>query len=129
MVATYAFLWEIREADDFAYSWPSGPYRFPIVPVLFGISLFTVAYTKKVGKWLDNRPFKWIAGLSYSVYLYHALVIATLRHLVFRGEAVATQDWFVLAAITFPLAFFLAHFSHKHVEMKAVLWYRNRKKA
>lgn len=34
IVATFAFLWNVREADDFAYSWPTGPYRFPLVPTL-----------------------------------------------------------------------------------------------
>ena len=86
-----------------------------------------MAYTKKIGRLLDNRPFKWIAKLSYSVYLYHALVIGVLRFTVFKGEGVPYPEWFLLVAITFPAAFFLAHLSNKYVEMKAVVWYRNRK--
>ncbi len=37
-------------------------------------------------------------------------------------------EWFVLVAITVPATFALAHFSYEHVEMKAVIWYRNRTK-
>lgn len=80
-----------------------------------------------MGKWLDNRPFKWIAKLSYSVYLYHALVIGVLRLTVFTGDKVSQPDWLVLAVITFPLSFAIAHFSNEYVEMKAVIWHRNRK--
>ncbi len=90
------------------------------------MALVTVAYTKKVGKWLDNRPFKWIAGFSYSVYLYHALVIALLRHFVFPGHSVGYPEWWALVVLSFPLSFAIAHLSNKHVEMKAVIWYRNR---
>ncbi|MFZ3233714.1 MAG: acyltransferase family protein [Patescibacteria group bacterium] len=97
------------------------------MPVLLGIGLFTVAYTKKIGRLLDNRPFKWMAKVSYSVYLYHALVIGIMRFTVFTGESVPMPQWLVLVAITFPVAFLLAHFSNQYVEMKAVIWYRNRK--
>lgn len=97
------------------------------MPLLLGVGLFTVAYTKKIGRLLDNRPFEWIAKVSYSVYLYHALVIGILRFTVFQGESVPYPEWFALVAITFPSAFLLAAISNRYVEMKAVIWYRNRK--
>lgn len=87
-----------------------------------------MAYTKKIGRMLDNRPFKWIAKLSYSTYLYHALVIGILRHTVFPGEAVNMPEWFALVAITVPATFAIAYLSNEYVEMKAVIWYRNRTK-
>lgn len=124
IAAAFLFLWNIREADDFSASWPTGPYRFPIVPLLLASALLTVAYTKKIGGWLDNRLFAWIAGVSYSAYLYHALVIAILRRTYFTGDAVAVPDWFALVAIAVPTAFAIAYLSNRYVEMKAVIWYR-----
>lgn len=116
----------MREAEDFAYSWPWGPYRFPLVPLLLGTALFTVGLSKKIGAWLDNRLFAWIAKTSYSAYLYHALVIAILRHTLFPGNAVAWNDWLLLVAIAVPVSFVLAWLSYSFVEMRAVSWYRAR---
>lgn len=124
LVAVYAFLWDIREAGDFDYAFPAGPYRFPIVPALFGFALFAAAYAKEIGRILDNRAFRTIATLSYSAYLYHALVIALLRHYVFPGFAVMPAQWWTMAAITFPATFAIAYLSNRYVEMWAVIAYR-----
>ena len=82
-IVLIGFLWKIRAAEDWDYSWPHGPYHFPLVPLLVAGVLVTLPFTRYVGKYIDNRFLIWIAPLSYSLYLFHMLIIAILRKYFF----------------------------------------------
>ena len=85
-VVLIGFLWNIRTVEDWDYSWPHGPYHFPVVPLLVAGVLVALPVTRYVGKILDNRFLTWIATLAYSLYLFHMLVIEVLRKYFFINE-------------------------------------------
>jgi hypothetical protein len=42
------FLWDIRASDDWSYSWPHGPYHFPLVPLLIMLLVVTLPFTRYI---------------------------------------------------------------------------------
>lgn len=98
----FYFLWNIRGAGDFDYSWLHNSYRFPLVTILIALIVFLAPGTKYIGKWLDNHLFNTIARLSYSVYLWHAIVIVLMTQFAFGGQHnLPISEWLILAGVTF----------------------------
>jgi peptidoglycan/LPS O-acetylase OafA/YrhL len=118
-VGIFWYLWDIRGALDFEDSWPTGPYRFPLVPLVLAGIIFSAEYSKRVGIWLDNRLFSAIAKVSFSVYLFHALVIAVLRKTAFPRDFISFENWLWLVAATLPLSFLLGWIGYELVEKRA----------
>ncbi|GAB0174417.1 MAG: hypothetical protein HHAS10_02960 [Candidatus Altimarinota bacterium] len=77
------FLYQIRSAPDLAYSSPISPYRYPLVPLLFGLSLFALLFSRYFANWIDNRFFLFIAEISYPFYLFHALILVVVQEFLF----------------------------------------------
>lgn len=82
-VGLLIFLWIIRDAGDFDYTLFHSAHRFPFATIPIALLILLVPYTKYIGKWLDNHVFNTIARLSYSVYLWHAIVIVVMTRFVF----------------------------------------------
>lgn len=125
-LAIITFLWLVRDMGDFTFSLPRGPYRFPIVTVLFSLVLLAVPYTRYLAKWLDNALFMWVARMSYGVYLWHALIMALLRHYFFGDANIAFQMWLVLVVITTALTFLIAWPSYLWLEVWFMEWKKRR---
>ena len=101
LVSIFFHLYIIRWAPDLAYSYPMSPYRFPLVPWLWAIIIFALVYSRYMWVWIDNRLFTWLAGISYSLYLWHGLVISVLLSTVFHHVSDSFAEWtlFSLTAI------------------------------
>ena len=92
------FLWEIRGARDFDYSWLNSAHRFPFATIIIALIIGLAPETKYIGKWLDNHLFHTIARLSYSVYLWHAIVIVLMIEFAFDGQHdLLMPEWLILA--------------------------------
>jgi peptidoglycan/LPS O-acetylase OafA/YrhL len=77
------FLWQIRDLSDWEYSWPHGPYHFPFTMIgIIGI-MISLPYSRYLGKLLDSRFLSFIAKISYTLYVFHVLVIVILRRYIF----------------------------------------------
>ena len=48
IVLLSVFLWDIRATTDWSYSWPHGPYHFPLVPVLIMILVVLLPFTRYI---------------------------------------------------------------------------------
>ena len=103
--AMVLFLWNIRGTPNFSYSWPHGPYRFPIVPALLGLLIFSLPSSVSIGKWLDNRFLSFIAKISYGVYLWQAIVIVLLHRFLFAAYPgnIPFKEWLELVALALPI--------------------------
>jgi peptidoglycan/LPS O-acetylase OafA/YrhL len=77
------FLWNIRASADWDYSWPHGPYHFPYTMIAISGLMISLPYSRYMGRLLDNKFLTFIAKISYSLYVFHALVIAILRRYIF----------------------------------------------
>ena len=117
-VVLIGFLWNIRTLEDWDYSWPHGPYHFPIVPLLLAGVLATLPFTRYVGKYIDNKFLTWIATLSYSLYLFHMLVISILRRYFFINEQLWFYNWSIFSILTLFLSISIAWIVWKYVESR-----------
>ncbi len=114
------FLWNIREVVDWGYSWPHGPYHFPISTILLSVLLITLPFTRYIGRCFDNLIFRFFAMISYPLYLFHMLVIILLRKYVFFWEQLPLAIWSIFGVCTFVIAWFLAWILHRIFKRKRV---------
>lgn len=120
-----AFLWNIREAGDFDYTYLHSAYRFPLATIIIALIILFIPSTKYIGKYLDNRVFRTIARLSYATYLWHTVVMIFMFQWIFGGEYnLLMPEWFFLTGGTFIGAFGLAWLSYTYIEIPVSNWWR-----
>lgn len=103
------FLWDIRASDDWSYSWPVWPYHFPLVPVLIMGLVIALPFTRYIWRILDNRFLVFYSGISYALYLFHALIIVLLRQYVFQGVQLDMDVWIWFSLVVLVLSTALAY--------------------
>lgn len=114
----FGFLWNIRGSEDWTYSWPHGPYHFPVVSLLLVIILVLLPFTQYIGQILDNHILTWIATLSYSLYLFHMLVIVSLRRYFFTDIQLWFYNWSIFSILTLILSLGISWVVWKYVETR-----------
>lgn len=119
IVSIFSYLWIIRWAPDLAFSYPMSPYRFPLVPGLWAIAIYSLIYSRYIGIWMDNRFFTWLASISYSLYLWHGLVISILLTTIFHYVSTSFLDWSLFGIVTILISLLVATWSVRWIE-----WYR-----
>ena len=81
------------------------PYVAPYYALLMALVLVSAAFSSKISYILDNRLFRWLAKLSFSIYLWH-MVIITLIERKISSEYVyygLTSIWQWVGISTFVL--------------------------
>jgi peptidoglycan/LPS O-acetylase OafA/YrhL len=64
------------------FGWLGIPYAFPWLPLAIGAALATLPSSLLTGRLLDNRISRFIAQISFGIYVWHFLAIEMLRRLV-----------------------------------------------
>lgn len=116
IVSIFGYIWIIRWASDLAYSYPMSPYRFPLIPWLWAIAIISLIFSRYFGIIMDNRFFLWLASISYSLYLWHGLIIAILLSFAFHSVSTSFFEWSLFSAIVISISFFVAQLSTKYIE-------------
>lgn len=119
IILTFAgyLLWDIRhEWDDFAFSLIRGPYYFPWAQGIIAMLVILLPFTKLIWKILDNRVLYLAAGISYSLFLIHMLVIRLLLEYVFGGSISTIGEWIWLGVSTYIISIFSAYILHRTIE-------------
>ncbi|MES2952538.1 MAG: acyltransferase [Pseudomonadota bacterium] len=77
LVATY--LWGIRGHES---------YGFTCIAVLTAVLLIATPQVQSIGKklWLPTRVVGWLGRHSYELYLFHIIVLATMRNITDRDN-------------------------------------------
>lgn len=116
IVTMFSYLWIIRWAPDLAYSYPMSPYRFPLIPGLWAIAIYALIYSRFVWVLMDNRLFAWLGSISYSLYLWHWLVISILLSRVFHHVSTSFTEWSIFSIITITISLIIAAASVRWIE-------------
>ena len=124
----FRILWETRDLTDFGFSFPTMPYYFPAFPLAVGAILVFAPHSSFVGKWLDNRLFRFIATISFGLYIWHYALLELARLTIWPdfgtyGVLDAT-DWLVRIVAVYAVAFLLATLSWYLFERRIVAWSR-----
>jgi peptidoglycan/LPS O-acetylase OafA/YrhL len=114
--------------------WPGGPdgttlqpYLTPWLPGLLAIVLFCVSQGRIVHRVLDVPPLRFLARISFGLYLWHWAVMEVARQHVpaYRYAGMADAGaWVQLSGWVLVLSIALAWLSHALVEAPALRWAR-----
>lgn len=66
---------------------------------------------------MDNRFFNWLAGISYSLYLWHGLVISILLSLFFHQVSTSLIEWVIFTLATLLISLIVAVASVRWIEL------------
>ncbi len=92
------------------------PYRFPLVPGLWAIAIFSLIYSRYLAISIDNRLFIWLGNISYSLYLWHGLVISILLTTLFHHVSVSFTEWSIFSITTITISLIVAVLSMRWIE-------------
>ena len=130
IVTLFAWLWLTRNAAEFSWSFQAQPYFYPVVPMLFALTLALLAASKTLGRWADNRLTRQIATLSFGLYLWHYAVIEIMQRFFaedFKYAGITTLErFFELNLIMIGITAVLALLSWHLIERPALHAVRRR---
>jgi peptidoglycan/LPS O-acetylase OafA/YrhL len=108
------------------------PYGFPVFPLAVGLALAAAPSSRIVGYVLDNPPVRYIAKISFGIYVWHFLVIEVVRHnwyerFYYAGTQVVS-DWLMVSAAVTGITLLIAHVSYNVLEGPVIAWARRLEK-
>ncbi|MEI8094962.1 MAG: acyltransferase [Spirochaetales bacterium] len=99
-------------ARDFSLSFQHQPYYFPLFAGTTGLLLACLTQSRWLGKAFDNPVSRYVAQVSYGLYLWHFFVIEVLSATVFphltHGGMPNLTEWLVASAVVLVVSFALA---------------------
>lgn len=104
------------------------PYGYPMMPLAIGVALVTLPSSRLAGKLLDNPVSRFIAEMSFGIYIWHFLVIGLLARL--WPPAFETWNeggwtiWLWSSAAAIVLSFVIAVASFYLLERPVMRWAR-----
>jgi len=121
----------LRQAPDFALSWPKMPYYFPVFPALFAVVLACGPSSLRVGRWLDNRPARYLARISFGLYIWHYLLLEASQLIWPDLHYMGVRDagsWLLRIGALYLTAGLIAAASWRWFEKPIVTWSQNRRR-
>tara|TARA_R110002020_G_scaffold41276_40_gene121803 strand:- start:6503 stop:7666 length:1164 start_codon:yes stop_codon:yes gene_type:complete len=104
------------------------PYGFPAMPLAIGVALVALPSSMLAGRLLDNGVTRYIANISFGIYIWHFLVIGLLARLVPPAFNSSGDDawtiWLWSAGATIAISFVVATASFYLLERPVVSWAR-----
>lgn len=121
LLASVAGEWE-------GYGWLGVPYRFPLLPLAAAAALCALPQSMLVGPLLDNRIIRFIATVSFGIYIWQDIVISLMKRL-FPGSFGAGADdalvgWAISCAVATILILTIATASYVFLERPVMRWAR-----
>ena len=104
------------------------PYAFPVLPLLIGTALVGLSLSLRAGAVLDSRPVRFVARISFGIYIWHFLVMWLAPHVwepAFRTwEADGWSNWLLTSSGVIMATLIIATLSFYLIEQPAVRWAR-----
>lgn len=126
-VAIYMWGEAYREAGEL-YGWLRVPYRFPIMHALVGLVLATGPSTLLVGRLLDNPATRFLAQISFGIYIYHTIVIELIQVYFVPEFLYGTMTdgalWLMATAAAVGISVVVAAASYRWLEAPVIAWAR-----
>ena len=103
------------------------PYAFPLLPLALGAVLTVTPSSVVIGRMLDNRAVRYLAQISFGIYVWHYLVIELIAQFVFPQLLLGAHDPAIfitgsLAVIT--ISILVADVSYHRLERPVIDWAR-----
>jgi len=114
------------------YGWLGIPYRFPILPLAVALALCSLPDSKWLGAALDNRLTRFIATISFGIYIWQDIVISGLVYAFPGAFGIGTEamlsGWLAWSAIAIAATFAIGTLSYMLIERPVMQWARRLEK-
>ncbi len=108
------------------------PYGYPWMPIAVGVALVALPSSVLAGRLLDNTVSRFIAQISFGIYIWHFLIIGLLARLLPPSFQTSGPDgwsiWLWSSAIAIALSVVVATISFHLLEQPMVRWARRLEK-
>jgi len=126
------FVGNADAADASAYGWLDIPYAFPWLVLAVAAFLATAPSSRHAGAVLDNALTRYVARISFGIYVWHYPVIEIVRKYWapdFRMFSL-TDPWSfaTISAAIIALTVLVAHCSFYLLERPVILWAHGRER-
>ncbi|HEY8577496.1 MAG TPA: acyltransferase [Devosia sp.] len=104
------------------------PYGFPWMPLTICVALVALPSSVIAGRLLDNRLSRFVAEISFGIYIWHFLIIGLMARLVPPAFQTWLDDgwniWLWSSAVAIALSVLVARASFYLLERPVVRWAR-----
>ncbi len=104
------------------------PYAYPVFPLGIGLALAVAPSSLWIGRVTEMRIFRYIALISFGLYIWHYLALELVRQLaapMFHFAGIADPGyWALLCLVSVSISFVTAHLSYSFIERPALDWAR-----
>lgn len=111
------------------FGWLGIPYGFPWMPLAVGIALVALPSSLLAGRALDNRVSRFIAEISFGIYIWHFLIIGLMARLLPPSFQTNGPDgwttWLWSSAAVTIASVVIAVISFRLLERPVVQWARS----
>ena len=101
-------------------SFTKQPYLAPYYAILMAAVLISTSMSTFLYKILDNKLFCWIAKLSFSIYLWHMVIIVIIERKILKNYIyyglTDTSQWIFISAVVLGISILIAAISWKYLE-------------
>ncbi|NTJ08583.1 acyltransferase family protein [Rhizobium lusitanum] len=112
------------------YAWLGIPYQFPLLPLAVAIALCTLPQSLLLAKVLDNRVSRYVATVSFGVYIWQDIVLTLMPQLLPSSFGSGSDDvlggWIVSSLIATAIIFAIGTLSYMLLERPVIDWARTR---
>jgi peptidoglycan/LPS O-acetylase OafA/YrhL len=112
-------------------SFTKQPYVAPFYAILMAAVLVSASMSTHIYRILDNKLFRWIAKLSFSIYLWHMFLIVIIERKIFDNYVyyglTDIWQWILISSIVLAVSIAIAAMSWRFVE-SPILQFARRKR-
>lgn len=134
LLFTISAIWLVasRLAPGAPDSFTKQPYMAPLYAILMAAVVVSASMSTRISKILDNKLFRWIAKLSFSIYLWHMFLITIIERRILDNYVyyglTDTWQWILISSIVLLISIAIATMSWRLVESPVLHFVRNRRK-
>jgi len=105
--------------------WQNLLYLF--LPISAVVILNLSMAENKISHVFEKKICVWLGEISYSLYMWHWIVIQILNYLIFKNiiKVEGKLGMFIYFVVVTALSIIIAHFSHKYIEVKGQKFFKS----
>ncbi|CAN7594983.1 acyltransferase [Rhizobium leguminosarum] len=107
-----------------AYGWLEIPYGFPVFPLAVATALVSLSHSQHLGRLLDNAPVRYIAKISFGIYIWQEIILILIQRLDSGSFGVSSENvvtgWLQSCGLAAALILLVASFSYFLLEKPAI---------
>jgi peptidoglycan/LPS O-acetylase OafA/YrhL len=111
-----------------SWGWLGIPYQFPWFALSIGAFLAAAPQSRVVGALLDNPPVRYLARISFGIYVWHYVVLELVRITIApdigQGGMEDPVRFVLLSALITAVTMLIAHLSFSYLETPVMQWAR-----